>query len=86
MNITEENVKIAALYVTLKDIVLRDVKKINFVNTNKLNLQPRIRQIKQQLRPKHLNTEEQKSIYTICEDFDNAFFLEGDYLTYAQPR
>lgn len=60
-------------------------EKINAVAIYNLNKKSknsdRLKILNQTLRLDHLNPEEKLSVKSICEDFEDIFYLPGDYLT-----
>ena len=81
LNTNENDIEIETPELNLEEITIEC--KIMNVTSNQSNNHSsnRIELLKRQLRLKHLNEEAEHSVFDICKNFSDIFFLEGDTLT-----
>jgi hypothetical protein len=85
INPTEDNIQIKVP--GLKELVHEDFREAS-IHAMQTNIQEenygdaqRIQKLKEALRTDHLNSEERESLETICKEYSDVFYLEGDKIT-----
>lgn len=86
INLSEEEKQISHLKLTDLDYEIYNEVEMNKINSTDLtqkkeNNLERFERLKQELRVEQLNKEEQESVYNICAEYTDIFYLEGDKLT-----
>ncbi|KAL4123449.1 hypothetical protein QTP88_015627 [Uroleucon formosanum] len=86
INLSEEEKQISHLKLTDLDYEIYNEVEMNIIDSTDLiqkevNNLERFERLKQELRVEQLNKEEQESVYNICAEYTDIFYLEGDKLT-----
>lgn len=80
LNTTDQTLKVSNITLELEEFDEPTSVMFNRVSTVNIN-QNRIKDLEQNLRLDHLNTEERTSVFDICSQFNDLFLLPGDNLS-----
>jgi len=87
LNTTESEIEITVSHVILDEIDTTDYEDAQVMamrDSPKTEIpQSREERIRDLLRTEHLNAEEKRALSSICEEFSDIFYLEGDRLSHT---
>jgi hypothetical protein len=77
LNTTEEEVEVTRSTIEVEQVGYLDQTSVNAMGSSK----DRFEKVIGKLRPEHLNVKERRSLEGVCFDYQDVFFLPGDWLS-----